>query len=1164
MRAASLGRTSVSTLGILLLLGCLDGGVAKSAGAAMISGSVISLDSKDWLLATDAKNVGRDQKWFDGPAHGAKAARVPGILQEVFPTYHGVAWYWRDVNVPANPHVGGRYLLRFWNVDYLGNVWINGVHVGEHDGACEPFVLDVTDAVKPAAVNHIAVRVLNVTNEPIDGIALRETAHTAKTGPWVPGRGGNWGGITDSVELIIAPAFRVEDLFVRPDPKTGIVRVQANLRNAGKEPVSGHVLFGVAPAAGGETLHAVQVDRSLPPGDTVVAAELKIQNPRLWQLNDPFLYRVTAIMSGDGSTSFDECATRCGFRDFRLENGYFRLNGKRVFLKSSHTGCDVPVGMTVPLDPDLIRRDLLNCKVMGMNMIRSFTGLVARRQIELCDEIGLMLYQENYAGWFMEESPKMVERMNRATAAMIKRDRNHPCIVMWGLLNENGDGPVFRHALTQLPLVRSLDDTRVVLLNSGRFDNAQNIAGVDAWTPEGRGDPCVNHNGTDRMIEALGIKWTPGRLVLHPGANGEYAVVRWTAPAGGKADLAITFSNASATATTDVHVLHNGHPMFNGFINLNNAGPEAKFHGAIEVQQGDNIDCVVGWGNQSYGADSTGLDCVVAIGGKKYDAAKEFSTQSNPTGPWVFGRLPPGDQPKADAFAKFTGVGVTIGSISNPGTVTWQDILADQHPYQGLPHNASIINILRTINQGDKPYWLSEYGIGSAVDLARLMRHYEQIGQTACEDAMIYRGFLDRFMTDWKRWNMGDTFANPEDYFRQCVAWMAPLRKFGTNAIRANPHVIGHSVTGTQDQGLTGEGLTANVFRELKPGVVDAMFDAFAPLRWCLFVEPMQVYRGRKAKLEAVLANEDVLAPGDYPARLQVVGPRGTNVFDRTIVVKIPDPQGKPEPAFAIPVFAEEAAIDGPSGKYRFLATFEKGAAAAGGELEFYVAGPAEIPNVETEVVVWGDDPDLGKWLGAHGIKTRSFDSAVQTAREVILVGRRAAAGGGDGFAPLARQIARGSHAIFLCPEVFKKGDNPVGWLPLKNKGGFASLPTWVYHKDDWTKNHPIFDGLPAGGIMDHTFYREVISSIGWVGQEVPTEVVAGSINTGCGYDSALLVFVQDLGAGRFTVNTLRIRESLGNDPVAERLLRNMLRYAARDVKKPLADLPDGRHLSSY
>ena len=71
-----------------------------------------------------------------------------------------------------------------------------------------------------------------------------------------------------------------------------------------------------------------------------------------------------------------------------------------------------------------------------------------------------------------------------------------------------------------------------------------------------------------------------------------------------------------------------------------------------------------------------------------------------------------------------------------------------------------------------------------------------------------------------------------------------------------------------------------------------------------------------------------------------------------------------------------------------------------------------------------------------------------------------------------------------------------------------------------------------------------------------PAEVVAGSINTSSGYNSGLLVAVYNFGSGRFLLNTLRIRENLGRDPVAERLLRNMLRHAARDLAKPLADLP--------
>ena len=101
----------------------------------------------------------------------------------------------------------------------------------------------------------------------------------------------------------------------------------------------------------------------------------------------------------------------------------------------------------------------------------------ARYQLDLCDELGLMIYEESFAGWFLADSPKMKERFDREVSDMIRRDRNHPCVVMWGLLNETPDGPVFRHAVEMLPFVRSLDETRVVMLNSGRFDGRTGTAG---------------------------------------------------------------------------------------------------------------------------------------------------------------------------------------------------------------------------------------------------------------------------------------------------------------------------------------------------------------------------------------------------------------------------------------------------------------------------------------------------------------------------------------------------------------------------------------------------------------------------------------------------------------------------------------------------------------
>jgi hypothetical protein len=273
-------------------------------------------------------------------------------------------------------------------------------------------------------------------------------------------------------------------------------------------------------------------------------------------------------------------------------------------------------------------------------------------------------------------------------------------------------------------------------------------------------------------------------------------------------------------------------------------------------------------------------------------------------------------------------------------------------------------------------------------------------------------------------------------------------------------------------------------------------------------------------------------------------------VLDRTIAVKMAETKGKPEPPFALPVFSEEVMIDGPTGKYRFLAALENGGAAAGRAAEFYVADPVEMPAVENEVLQWGEDAELSQWLAGHGIRTRPF-SALSSAREVILVpGQPPARGGTEAWGDLVRRITEGATAVFLSMAVFKKNDNPLGWLPLANKGEVSMVSEYthpsVYPKDEWAKKHPIFDGLPCGGLMDRTFYREIIPDARFTRLDTPAEAVAGAfLLSAPGYLSELMVSVHKLGKGRFILNALRIRETLGKDPVAERLLRNMLRYAA-------------------
>jgi hypothetical protein len=210
---------------------------------------------------------------------------------------------------------------------------------------------------------------------------------------------------------------------------------------------------------------------------------------------------------------------------------------------------------------------------------------------------------------------------------------------------------------------------------------------------------------------------------------------------------------------------------------------------------------------------------------------------------------------------------------------------------------------------------------------------------------------------------------------------------------------------------------------------------------------------------------------------------------------------------------------------------------------------------VKAEVMLWGDDEGLRNWLAANQITATAYDPAKITRPKVIVVGSQTA-GGKEAFAELTGQIARGCRVIFLDAGVFKEGDNPMALVPLVNKGSLPNLGTWLYHKDDWTKVHPFFRNLPTG-VMNYQYYREIISPIAMAGLDVPAEIAAGAINTTMGYSAGLTMTVHNLGAGKFVLNVLQIRNNLGPNPVAECLLRNMINTLAETLPGELAKVPD-------
>ena len=114
----------------------------------LVSSVVLSLDGEQWLLATDPANVGRERNWIREPRSDARPTKVPWIIQEAFPGYHGVAWYWREFDAPANPHAGGRVPAAVLGGGLHGRSLAERCPCRRARRRETPFVLDVTDTLR--------------------------------------------------------------------------------------------------------------------------------------------------------------------------------------------------------------------------------------------------------------------------------------------------------------------------------------------------------------------------------------------------------------------------------------------------------------------------------------------------------------------------------------------------------------------------------------------------------------------------------------------------------------------------------------------------------------------------------------------------------------------------------------------------------------------------------------------------------------------------------------------------------------------------------------------------------------------------------------------------------------------------------------------------------
>jgi beta-galactosidase len=404
-------------------------------------------DTRGW------RNVSVPHDWaIAGPVSpDAKAGGENGF----FPT--GIAWYRRELNVL--PVAKRRYFVELDGIMERSGVWVNGHHVGYRPMGYVSLRYDITRHLRREGPNVIAVRA--------------DTA-AAPSSRWY-----NGSGIYRHVRLIETGDVYVPQggAFVRTSSITAdvaILSVSTEIHNAGSAPRGSVVEVVITDPAGREAGRSRSLLTQVNAAQTqTVTRDIRIPSPHRWNLDDPAIYRAAIRILDDHGNVLDNESVPFGVRkaEFRAGTGFW-LNGRNIKVKGvavHHDGG--AVGAAVPIA--VWRQRLTALKALGVNAIRTAHNVPSPELLDLTDELGLLVMDEWFDQWNVAKTPEdyhlfFSDWHKRDAADMIRRDRNHPSIVLWSAGNEIHDTayPVQAKAALRslLDIAHANDPTRPVTM----------------------------------------------------------------------------------------------------------------------------------------------------------------------------------------------------------------------------------------------------------------------------------------------------------------------------------------------------------------------------------------------------------------------------------------------------------------------------------------------------------------------------------------------------------------------------------------------------------------------------------------------------------------------------------------------------------------------------
>jgi hypothetical protein len=462
-----------------------------------------------WDFAFDALDKGIQEGWARGETDFDKTILVPfpwGSRMSGLQDEADIGWYRRDIMIDQSWQ-GKRIFITIGAADWETSIWLDGTFLGKHQGGYVPFSFELTDHVRFGEAQRLVIRADD---------ARREFTLYGKQGY------GNARGIWQTIYLEARGNNYLDALHFDPDIDHNKVKVTAYLSEVSDRDIP----LSLTITNPGDPINHRAI---IPAGQHKIRFDVDIPDLRLWNLEDPYLYEVEAILEEDVVRSY------FGMRKISVVNlpgtgyPYIALNDEPVYMQLTLDQSYHPDGFyTFPSD-QFMKDEILRSKSIGLNGIRTHIKVEVPRKLYWADKLGLLVMEDLPNSWG-EPDDKMQSESQYTLREMIKRDFNHPSIFSyvlfnetWGLITNTGtdvNGRAMREYLPETQywvasmyyLAKSLDNTRLIEDNSiccGRGHTETDINSWHAYLPGWEWDDYLK-NLTEHTYEGSTFNFEDG------------------------------------------------------------------------------------------------------------------------------------------------------------------------------------------------------------------------------------------------------------------------------------------------------------------------------------------------------------------------------------------------------------------------------------------------------------------------------------------------------------------------------------------------------------------------------------------------------------------------------------------------------------------------------